>query len=145
MTVDTRLSHLADGKRLLAVEAGEIPAPPHAKHPGNHLFVNCLYHNSVNQLSSELMLAAARADTLVVLQFLRTNKMLDDIVSVCISFYADTESRNPRHRLYRYSIFTSSISHDEMAIDASYFSPSKESIQSSQREDIARLLSLRRV
>jgi hypothetical protein len=140
MSVETLISCLADGQRILVVTAGEVPAPPHAKHQGNHLFVNCLYDESTRQLSSGAILAAARADTLMVLRFLVANKMVKDIVSVVITFVAESRIRIPRRRLYRYSIFTSALAIDEEKIDASYFSPSHETIQSSEVEEIAVLL-----
>jgi hypothetical protein len=139
MITDSRLSQVADGERILSVEAGTVAAPAHAIHPGNHLLVNCVYHGNVNRSSPESRLAAARADTLAVLRILTSNKMLEGIASVCISFYV-RDPAHPRRRLYRCSIFTSAISSDETPIDAAFLLPAKMSIQSSEIEEINNLL-----
>jgi len=143
MNMNSSLSQLADGNRLLSVEATPVPAPSHAEHQGNHLFVNCLYHSSsLNQANPESVLARAGEDTLAVLRALVANKMFNDIVSVCISFFVDpcTHTNVPKRRLYRYSIFTSSISPDLTAIDSLLVEGANTAIQSSQIEKIATLL-----
>jgi hypothetical protein len=127
---------------MVSVEAGAIPAAPHAKHQGNQLLVNCVYHDSLDQLSPASQFASARADTLTILQLVVSNKMLDGIVSVCVSFYVGSGSprARPRRRLYRYSIFTSSILPTATTIDASCFLPSSGSVQSSEVNEISALL-----
>lgn len=140
MNSDQRLSHLADGKRILGVEGTLVPAAPTAEHQGNHLFVNCLYHHDVIKMTPEAILSLAREDTILVLKSLVAQSMLHDAASVCISFVAKDAAADYPCRLYRYSILTSYVSHDASAINEACFAPDKHCLQGSHHEGITKLL-----
>src|SRR4051812_1351618 len=107
MSTDQRLSHLADGKRIIGIEAVLVPATPMAQHQGTHLFVNCLYSQEMIKLNPETILSSAREDTVLVLRALVERSMLDGVASVCVSFVARGENAERVYRLYRYSILSS--------------------------------------
>jgi hypothetical protein len=132
-------AQLVDGRRILNAEGTLVPAPPGAEHPGNHLFVNCLYTPDITQQKCESILACAQADTILILQHLIINNLLTDVTSVCITFIVNLRPAGSRYRLYRYSILTSLIAKDLNAINKACF-VSPDCIQSSEDEEIAALL-----
>jgi hypothetical protein len=142
MGLDGSLTHLIDGKRIMAVEATLVPAPPTAEHQGNHLFVNCLYNSIVVGLPTDFALALARSDTIRILQTLVKDDMLRGTASVCVTFVT-MMNLGGRRRLFRYSILTPSISANASEIDPSYFSRTKDCIQSSEIDAIERLINKR--
>jgi hypothetical protein len=144
MLIDNCLNHLVHESKLVAIDTGVVSAPSDAEHSGNHLMVNCLYHDNLGKIPPHSMLATARSDTLVILKELVRQKMLDGIISVCISFFVNIPPTGRRTRIYRYSIFTNAISHASSALDESFFKPSMHTIQSSQYREIEILLSRER-
>jgi hypothetical protein len=146
MTAYSSLSQLADGKRIVSIEAGDITAPSHAGHPGTHLIVNCLFHSDLAQLSPPTLLATSQTETIFILKHLVANKLLDGIVSVNLSFYEapDSQRLRPRRRIYRFGTIVSSLPRDAATINESCFIPSNETIQSSQFDEITSLLAEKR-
>jgi hypothetical protein len=130
------LSDFADGRRLLSVEAVPIPAPAHAQFPGDHLFVNCLYHQDVGTERCEALLVAARHDTLLLIQTLLDKADLWEFKSICITFYVDIR---PRRRSYRFSVLTSYL-RDNVLTPDDLLCWNESLLQSSQIDEIARLL-----
>jgi hypothetical protein len=139
MSSDQPLSGLVDGKKVLAIEATPVPAPLGVEHPGNHLFVNCLYRADIIELRPEALLAHGRADTIRIIRKLVTSTLLDDAVSICISFMVRREAAEYSIRVYRYSILTSELSRDANSIGASLIQ-SKKAIESSHHDGIVGLL-----
>ncbi len=145
--ISERLTPLCDGTHLLAVESGIIPAPPSAGEFSEHLLVNCVYRPDVAKLSADAILSATRSDALRILRLLRTDRLLDGIASVCITFYSQQSPGIPRRRLYRYSRLTSALPADVNGIDESLFAPKQpivQCIQSSELEAVADLLNANR-
>jgi hypothetical protein len=134
------LNQLIVGTKLISLEGGIIPAPPHADLVGDHLMINCQYSNNIGRLSPLEMLSIARADTLVITRTVVKQKLLDGIQSICISFFVELPPANHRCRFYRFSIPSDAIQNDVNAITEACFSTSTRSIQSSQYREIEALL-----
>src|SRR5689334_21682118 len=85
--MDFRLDDLIDHKRIVAIDATPVPAPPHSRYPGLHLLVNCHYDVAMADKAAPDLLEIARADALDVMRRLAADPNAANHVSVVVTVY----------------------------------------------------------
>jgi hypothetical protein len=141
--VDLKFENLVDHKRIVAIDATPIPAPPGSEYPGEHLFVNCHYAPSPATGPPHELLDAARADVLQIVSRLTSVPSIHDFVSAVVTVYGHFPvagaARPARRRIYRLNILCNKLPVNGTAVTPEFFSQ-VEAVESSELDDVAELL-----
>jgi hypothetical protein len=132
---------LVTGEHILSVRGEFVPAPPGAKYPGEHLFLNCTYKID-GQGDWPGILQQMRQDMSNLLRTITAEKLFGQAVSLCISFI--TNEKPSGRRLYRYSILAEAIPSSTEAIDVNFICRETRAIESSEVTEIADLIPAKR-
>jgi hypothetical protein len=130
------LPGLVDGQQLLCIEGTFLPAPLHARYPGNHLLVNCLYNPGIACLSPEMIIRLARKDTIAILRALNTEGLPGQAQSICVTFICKNKNRESIIRLYRFNILSEKLPCIDQDINENLFVSCDTCIQCSDVDDI---------
>ena len=138
----TTLADLVDQKRIVAIDATPIPAPPNSSHPGDHLFVNCHYDVGMANIPHQELLEEARGDALEIVRILAAQPRID-VVSVVVTVYGHFPSpgapRLARRRIYRANVLYRDLPIEASLVTADFFSR-VAAAESSELDDLAELL-----
>lgn len=117
-----KLQKLVDGKRIVAIDATPVPAPPQSRYPGDHLVVNCHYDAQHSSLPAGTLLHLARWDALAIYKAVAGEAGLGELVSVVATIYGHFPvagaSRPARRRIYCIDLLCSDIPADPRQIDS---------------------------
>lgn len=137
------LDNLIDGKRIVQIDADVIPAPPHARYPGNHLYVNCHYDVSMSTTPLAQMYQLARTDALKIVRQLATNPMVKSSVSIVVRvqghFPSPGAQRPARRRIYEVSMLSSELPAGAECLTPEHLTQ-MGALETSQLDDIAELM-----
>jgi hypothetical protein len=111
--MDIRLENLVDKKRIMAIDATPVPAPPNSHYPGLHLLVNCHYDVVMAEKPPADLLDVAREDALHVMRRLAADPATTNYASVIVTIYGHFPcagaERPARRRIYRLNILTKEL------------------------------------
>lgn len=85
--MSSALNQLIDDSRVDQVNWDSIPAPPHARVRGNHLFVNVRYGDRFSDASVDEFVAAAEADATTIIDNAVRSGVANGNESICVSFF----------------------------------------------------------
>jgi hypothetical protein len=141
--MDFQLSNLVDHKRIVAIDATPVPAPPDSPQPGDHLFVNCHYDASQATRPRHELLDEARADALQIVGRLAGVPNIQRYPSVVMTVYGHFPvagaSRPARRRIYRVNVLGKDLPRNGAPLTPSYFSQ-VHAVESSELDDLSQLL-----
>jgi hypothetical protein len=141
--MDFGLDELVDHKRIVAMDATPVPAPPHSLYPGLHLLVNCHYDVALAEKAPAYLLENAREDALQVVRRLAADSEVSKYVSVLVTIYGHFPcpgaERPARRRIYRLNILTEELLAVGVAITSTSLSATHAD-ESSELAPIAELL-----
>jgi hypothetical protein len=137
------LDSLIDGKRIVKIDGAPIPAPPHAIHPGEYLYVNCHYDVGMAKIPLNELYQIARSDALEIVRRLGTNSAVRKLVGVVVRiqghFPCPGAMRPARRRVYEVSILTTKLPPGDPPITEDNLTQ-MGAFESSQIDDIAELM-----
>jgi hypothetical protein len=120
------LSSMVDRRRILAIDASSVPAPPQAAHPGDHLFVNCHYDVAMASHSPLELLQFARDDAQEIVHRLAINERMRNFVSLVVTIYghfpAPGAQRPARRRIYRMNVLSDDLPTEHALAMPNWFS-----------------------
>jgi hypothetical protein len=141
--MNVALQTLVDHQRIVAIDGAPVPAPPHAKLQGNHLFVNCHYDISFSTSPASNLLAAARGDALAILKRLVGSAEIAETVSVVVTIYGHFPfpgaTRPARRRIYRVNLLCKDLPQIEARVTPDLLVLSHAD-ESSELDEVAELI-----
>jgi hypothetical protein len=141
--MDFQLSNLVDHKRIIAIDAAPVPAPPNSTHPGEHLFVNCHYDTGQATRPPHELLDEARADALQIVGRLATVPNIQRYPSLVVTVYGHFPvagaQRPARRRVYRVNVLSKDLPTHGAPLKHDFLSQAG-AIESSELDDVAELL-----
>ncbi|HUE73779.1 MAG TPA: hypothetical protein VMP01_23065 [Pirellulaceae bacterium] len=124
--MNVQLDDLVDRKRIVAIDATPIPAPPNSPHPGEHLFVNCHYDVSQAKRPLHELASDARGDALQIVRRLGANPIVQAYVSAVVTVYGHFPvhgaARPARRRIYRVGVLAKDLPANGTLLGPDFFS-----------------------
>jgi hypothetical protein len=141
--VISKLDNLVDRRRIVAIDATPVPAPPGSDHPGEHLLVNCHYAADHATRSPHELLDEARADALQIVSRVASIPNIHDYVSVVVTIYGhfpvSGAARPARRRVYRVNFLCKELPSDGTFVAPQFFAQ-VQAVESSELDEVAGLL-----
>jgi hypothetical protein len=141
--MDVGLDDLVDQKRIVAIDATPVPAPPQSAYPGVHLLVNCHYDVALAEKAPALLLESAREDALQVMRRLAAEPKAAKYVSIMVTIYGHfpcaNADRPARRRIYRLNILAEELFTSRSGVTQSNLATMRAD-ESSELDEISELL-----
>jgi hypothetical protein len=130
---------LADGRRIDAINACDIPSPPSVQPPFIGLIVNCGYQRFIDDWNANDLLSRARDDVVAILRRCRERHLLTgfDVVCVCIIGHW---SIGARRRIYSLDVRTTVLPANPIEINVDRLLSLEGTREASQVDTITELL-----
>ncbi len=138
--MNERLNELVDGGRIEAISATPVPAPAHARYPGEHLVVNCQYSAIVAGSEPSELVVIARSDLARIVRVLVEEDPLAGMRSICVSFFGCPTTAGPSQRIYRYAVLSENCPASADAVTSDSLLEAIDCIESSDVDAVAALL-----